>query len=221
MLRALLSASLALCLFAFSSSSFGQEAPDKMIQRITNEVMAEVRDNPAVKSGDQEAIRKVVDEKILPHVDFERATALAMGHYWRNATPQQKQQLQQQFQALLMHTYAGALAQVRDQKIAYDPLRAEPGADNVVVHAHTVNTQGEPIQFGYRLIRTPDGWKVYDVNVLGVWMGEAYRQSFYDEIQRSGIDGLIHVLQEKNKSLAAHPPKNGQGNFGPQVPTPQ
>lgn len=208
----------------FSLGSFGnsvaQEAPDKMIQRVTGEVMAAVRSDEAIQRGDRRSIQQLVEEKIVPHLDFERTTMLATGHYWRDATPQQRQQLQTEFHALLMHTYAGALSQVRDQKIQYDPLRADPQDTDVVVSAHATSSRGQPIDFGYRLIKSPDGWKVYDVNVLGIWMVQAYKENFSAEIRKSGIDGLIATLAEKNRSLATKNGKPGDDGFSPKLPLP-
>lgn len=194
------------------------EAPDQMIRRVTDEVMAAVRENRDIQRGDLDSIRRLVEQKIVPHLDFARTTALATGPYWRQATPQQRQQLQDEFRALLMHTYASALAQVRDQKISYDPLRAAPDETDVVVSAHASNSRGEPVDFGYRLIRHDDGWKVYDVNVLGVWMVQAYRQSFAEQIRQSGIDGLIKALAEKNRALASKTAQPDQGKFAAPVP---
>lgn len=196
------------------------EAPDRMIRRVTDEVMAAVRENRDIQRGDQDSIRRLVEQKIVPHLDFARTTALATGPYWRQATPQQRQQPQDEFRDLLMHTYSSALAQVRDQKIRYDPLRAAPDETDVVVSAHASNSRGEPIDFGYRLIRHADGWKVYDVNVLGVWMVQAYRQSFAEQIRQSGIDGLIKALAEKNRALASKTEQADQGRFAAPVPAP-
>jgi phospholipid transport system substrate-binding protein len=203
---------LALCAFctisslAFAAPDTGQEAPDKMIRRITEEVMDAVRANRQVQSGDRRSIQNIIEEKILPNLDFERTTALAAGRYWREATPEQKQQLQTEFRKLLIYTYSGAMSQLNDQKIAYEPFRADPAETDVEVFAHTINTAGEPVRFGYRLIKKPEGWKVYDVNVLGAWMVQAYKDSFGAQIRQSGIDGLIKVLAEKNAKLAANPP---------------
>lgn len=189
---------------SFAAPSAEQEAPDEMVKRVTREVMDIVRRDSEIKSGNPERIRAVIESKILPHLDMRRATALAVGHYWRQATPQQQQLLTDEFRALLMHTYAGALAQVRDRELDYEPLRAPPDATDVVVRFQVRQPRGkEPVQVGYRLYKTPDGWKVYDVNVLGVWMIQAYKSSFAAEIGRGGIEGLIRVLEEKNRMLAA------------------
>ncbi|HJV52367.1 MAG TPA: ABC transporter substrate-binding protein [Noviherbaspirillum sp.] len=196
--------SLSFAALSFAAPQPQHEAPDEMVKRVTREVMDIVRQDREIKSGNLERIQEVIESKILPHLDMQRATALAVGHYWRQATPPQRQQLTDEFRALLMHTYAGALAQVRDRELEYEPLRAPPDATDVVVRFQVRQQRGkEPVQVGYRLYKTPDGWKVYDVNVLGVWMIQAYKSSFAAEIGRGGIDGLIRVLEEKNRTLAA------------------
>jgi phospholipid transport system substrate-binding protein len=184
-----------------------QEAPDKMVRRITEEVMAAVRSDRQIQRGDPRSIQLIVEEKILPNLDFQRTTALAAGRYWRDATPEQKRRLESEFRVLLMHTYSGAMSQIRDQKIEYEPLRAGPADTDVEVYAHALSSRGEPIRFGYRLIKSPDGWKVYDVNVLGAWLVAVYRESFAAEIQKSGMDGLIEMLADKNRRLAAQAQK--------------
>jgi phospholipid transport system substrate-binding protein len=206
MFKKILLALLALSSIAMSAPSMAQEAPDKMIRRITEEVMTAVQENRKVQSGDRRAIQSIIEEKILPNLDFERTTALAAGRYWREATPDQKQRLETEFRKLLIYTYSGAMSQLNDQKIEYEPFRADPADTDVEVFAHTVNTRGEPVRFGYRLIKRPDGWKVYDVNVLGAWMVQAYKDSFGAQIRQSGIDGLIKTLADKNARLAANPP---------------
>ena len=205
-LNRLLSTFLLLCVCL---SAQAQEAPDKLIQRVTAEVLDAVKNNKNIRQGDVKNIRQLVEEKIVPHLDFERTTALAAGRYWREATDDQKQQLQTQFKALLMHTYSGALAQVKDQAVTYDPIRTSDTTD-VVVNAHTSGTQGQKIDFGYRLRLLPEGWKVYDVNVMGVWMLQVYRDNFATVIRQSGIDGLIQTLTEKNQSFADRESKSGR-----------
>jgi phospholipid transport system substrate-binding protein len=210
MLKKILSALLAVITIAIANLANAQEAPDKMVQRISEEVMEIVRSDAAVQRGDPRKIRQVIEEKIVPNVDFDRSTALATGRYWRDATPEQKTQLQAEFRALLMHTYSGAMSQIRDQKITYEPYRADPADTDVEVFAKVLNTRGETVRFGYRLTKTPTGWKVYDVNVMGAWMGEVYKQAFTEEIQKSGINGLIKMLADKNKRLASNPPQPSQ-----------
>lgn len=143
----------------------------------------------------------VVDTKILPHVNFQRMTASAVGRAWRQATPDQQKRLQEEFKTLLVYTYAGAVAQIKDQTVEFRPMRSRPEDTEVVVRT-VVKGQGEPIQIDYRLEKAASGWKIYDVNVLGAWLVQTYQSSFAQEVNASGIDGLIAKLVERNKQLA-------------------
>ena len=191
-------------MLACGRAAHAQERPDQLVSRISQEVLAIARTDPEIQSGNRERIMKLVEAKIVPHSDFRRATALVTGRYWRRATPEQKQRLTEEFRRLLMFTYSGAMSQVQDQRIDVKPLRAASGDDDVVVDSEFRKSRGaEPVQVSYRLAKTPDGWKIYDVNVMGIWMGLTYQNMFADEIRRSGIDGLIDALSERNRNLAA------------------
>ncbi len=199
----LLLAGLALGTLAFASPAPSEEAPDVLVKRITMQVLDAAKNDKEIKAGNRRRIHKLVETMILPHVDFQRTTALTVGRYWREATPQQRQQLTDEFRALLMYTYAGALSQVGDQQIVFKPLRADPADNEVEVRFEVIQPRrADPVQVSYRLYKTPDGWKVYDVNVLGVWLIQTYKENFAAEIGKGGIDGLIHTLAEKNRSLA-------------------
>ena len=190
--------------FAFAADSPSREAPDALVKRITEDVMETARTDKEIKAGNRKRILQVVEEKILPHVDLERTMAMAVGRYWREATPQQRRQLTDEFRTMLIRTYAGALSLVGDQKLVYKPLRAAPDDTEVTVRFEVRQLRGrDPVQVSYRLYKADDGWKVYDVNVLGVWLVETYKSSFSTEIARSGIDGLIRMLSDRNKELAA------------------
>jgi phospholipid transport system substrate-binding protein len=175
------------------------EAPDAMIKRLSDEVLAAIRADSAVQSGDIQKVMALVDSKIMPNVNFQRMTASAVGPAWRQATPEQRQRLQQEFKTLLVRTYAGALTQVSDEQVAMKPLRASPADTDVVVRSE-IRGRGEPIQLEYRLEKTPQGWKIYNLNVLGVWLVETYRSQFAQEINAKGVDGLIASLSERNKA---------------------
>lgn len=177
------------------------EAPDVLVQRISGEVMAAVKADAAIQKGDVNRIMALVDSKIMPNVNFARMTASAVGRFWRQATPAQQKQLQDEFKTLLVRTYAGALGEVKDQTVSFRPLRARPEDTEVVVRSE-VRGRGEPIQLDYRLEKTADGWKIYDLNVLGVWLVETYRSQFAQEINSKGIDGLIASLAQRNKAGA-------------------
>ncbi|MFL6661295.1 MAG: phospholipid-binding protein MlaC [Rhizobacter sp.] len=173
-----------------------QEAPDALVQRLA----AEVLDAAKASNGDVD-VAALVDAKIMPNVDFARMTASAMARAWRDATPEQQQRLQVEFKALLVRTYAGALAQARDRTVVVKPLRAAPGDDALV--RTLVKGQGEPLQVDYRLVRETAGWKIVDLNVMGVWLVEAYRGQFAAEIGARGIDGLIATLTARNRTVVA------------------
>lgn len=180
------------------------EAPDAFIKRLSDEVMAAIRTDKSVKSGDINRIMAVVDAKIMPNVNFQRMTAGAVGPGWRDATAAQRQRLQEEFKVLLVRTYAGALSQVSDETISLKPLRAGPTDTDVVVRTE-IRGRGDPIQLEYRLEKTPGegaGWKIYNLNVLGVWLVETYRSQFAQEVNAKGIDGLIASLADRNKTNA-------------------
>jgi phospholipid transport system substrate-binding protein len=149
----------------------------------------------------------LVDTKILPYVDFQRMTALAAGRAWRDATAEQKTQLSNEFRTLLIHTYAGALSQIKNETVEFKPMRADPADTEVEVRSQVNVQRGEPIQLNYRLAKGPNGWKIFDINVLGAWLVETYRGTFATEISKGGIDGLIKKLAERNKQLANKPLK--------------
>jgi phospholipid transport system substrate-binding protein len=187
--------------FLLPLAALAQEKPDALIQKVSTEVIDTVKSDKAIQGGDVGRIRALVDEKVMPHVNFQRMTASAIGRPWRQATPEQQKRLQEEFKTLLVRTYAGALTQVRDQTVQLKPMRANPDDTEVVVRTE-VKGSGEPIQLDYRLEKADSSWKIYDVNVLGVWLVEQYRNSFAQEIGSKGIDGLISTLAERNKSAA-------------------
>ena len=178
------------------------EAPDAMIKRLSTEVLDSIKGDAAIKSGDNSRVMALVDQKIMPHVNFARMTSSAVGPQWRQATPEQKQRLQDEFKTLLVRTYAGALAQVSDQKVDIKPMRARADDTDVLVRSEIVG-RGDPIQLDYRLVKGSDGdWKIYNINVLGIWMVDTYRSQFAQEINSGGLDGLIATLSARNKQLA-------------------
>ena len=181
--------------------SAADEAADAMVRRLSSDVLEVVRGDKSVQAGDVSRIVALVDERIMPNVNFQRMTASAVGPMWRQATPDQQKRLQDEFKTLLVRTYAGALAQVGDQTLVVKPLRAAADDQEVVVRSE-VKGRGDPIQLDYRLEKTPgqgSGWKIYNLNVLGVWLVETYRSQFAQEISAKGIDGLIATLSERNR----------------------
>jgi phospholipid transport system substrate-binding protein len=184
-----------------AAPAWAATAPDEMIRQLSVEVIDTVKADSAIQGGDVARIVALVDAKVMPHVNFQRMTAAAVGRNWRAATPEQQKRLQEEFKTLLVRSYAGALTQVRDQTVQMKPLRANPGDAEVVVRTE-IKGKGEPVQLDYRLEKAGDSWKIYDVNVLGVWLVEQYRISFNQEIAAGGIDGLINKLTERNKGAA-------------------
>jgi phospholipid transport system substrate-binding protein len=178
------------------------KAPDALIKEVSSDVLDTLRSDKSIKQGDVQKIIALVDTKVMPYVDFQRMTASAVGRYWRQATPEQQKRLQEEFKILLVRTYSGALAQVQDQTVELKPMRGA-ATDNEVVVRTEIKGRGDPVQLDYRLEQTQGGWKIYDVNVLGVWLVENYRNSFSQEIGSGGIDGLISKLAARNKSGGA------------------
>lgn len=177
------------------------EAPDALIKRLSTDVLETIKNDKEIRGGDMAKVIALVDSRIMPNVNFQRMTASAVGPAWRKATPEQQKRLQEEFKTLLVRTYAGALAQVSDQSIQLKPLRAAPEDKEVLVRSE-IKGGGESIQLDYRLEKTPGqgaGWRIYNLNVLGVWLVETYRSQFASEINAKGIDGLISTLAERNK----------------------
>lgn len=201
---------LALGALAFVNPVAAQEAPDALIKRISHEVLDAAKTDKEIQAGNQQRVLQLVEEKVLPYVDFKRMTMLAAGRFWRQATPEQQERLTAEFRTLLVHTYSGAISQIKDQKLEFQPMRANPGDTEVVVRSQVLQPRGEPIQLNYRLAKTADGWKIYDINVLGAWLVETYKGTFASEIGKNGIDGLIKTLAEKNKQLAGGNAKAGK-----------
>jgi phospholipid transport system substrate-binding protein len=193
---------------AFVAPAMAQEAPDALIKRISLEVIDAAKADKDIQAGNTQKVLGLVESKVLPYVDFQRMTSLAAGRFWRDATPEQQKQLTNEFRSLLIYTYSGAISQIKDQKLDFKPLRADPADTEVEVRSQVLQPRGEPIQLNYRLEKTPNGWKIYDVNVLGAWLVETYKGNFAAEISKGGVDGLIKTLSEKNKRLAASAAKN-------------
>jgi phospholipid transport system substrate-binding protein len=197
----MLVAATAVCALVSAIAMAQSESADVFVKRISADVLESIKADKAAQAGELEKITALVDSKVMPSLNFERMTAAAVGRYWRQATPAQQASLQTEFKALLVRTYAGALAQVRDQRVEVKPLRANAGDKEVVVRTE-LRGGADPIQLDYRLEQAESGWKIYDVNVMGVWLVENYRGSFSQEISSTGIDGLIAKLRGKNKSAS-------------------
>jgi phospholipid transport system substrate-binding protein len=198
-LFATMAAFASLAFFGAAAHAQASTGPDELIRQVSTEVIDAVKADKAIQAGDVGRIVALVDTKVMPHVNFQRMTASAVGRHWRTATPEQQKRLQEEFKILIVRTYSGALREVKNQTVQLKPFRASPEDKEVVVRTE-VRGSGEPIQLDYRLEKAEAGWKVYDINVLGVWMVEQYRNMFAQEIGSGGIDGLISKLAERNKS---------------------
>jgi len=200
-------ATVALAVNAHAAAAPSNEAPDVLVKRISQEVIETAKADKSIQAGDQKKVLDLVESKILPYVDSQRMTALAAGRFWRDATPEQQKLLSEQFRTLLIFTYSGALSQIKNETIEFKPMRSDPTDNEVEVRSQVNVARGEPIPLNYRVAKTPAGWKIYDINVLGAWLVETYKGTFASEIGKGGIDGLIKTLTEKNKSLANKPLK--------------
>ncbi|OYU96644.1 MAG: hypothetical protein CFE45_19285 [Burkholderiales bacterium PBB5] len=178
-------------------------AADAYVKQVSADVLDAVKADKAIQAGDVSRIRALVDAKVMPHVNFQRMTASSVGPQWRSATPEQQKRMLEEFKTLMVNTYSGALTQVKDQSIE---VRAPRGADQAEMVVRTqVRGKGDPIQLDYRIEKAGDGWKIYDVNVGGFWLVEAYKGQFAKDLSAGGLDALINALASKNKSLAAAP----------------
>lgn len=197
---------LALCLglgLSVSGAFAQDDSPDALIKQVTEEVLSIVRQDKEIQKGNTRKAIELVEAKVLPHFNFQRMTALAMGRDWNKASPEQKKLLSEEFKTLLVRTYSNALTGYRDQKIRYKPTRMEGNASDVVVKTEIQQSGGKPIQLDYSLEKQSEGWKVYDVIVAGVSLVTNYRDTFNQEVRANGVDGLIQMLVEKNKQLEA------------------
>ncbi len=196
---ATLLAGLMFCIAAIAKPN-PQDDPPKFVQDVADELLVVLKNDPQVRKQNLARINEVVEQYIMPYVDFERTTRLAAGKHWREATPEQREALSAAFKNTLVRAYSGALTKV-DNGTAMEvlPFRAEDGAKDVVVRSNVVQgTNTQPIRVDYRLRLEPEGWRIYDLNVENVWLIQNYRNQFSQEINRSGIDGLIAALNERN-----------------------
>lgn len=177
--------------------------PDRLVKDVTLEVLDIVSKDREIQAGNVQKVIGLVEDKVLPHFSFESMTALAMGVNWRQATPEQRARLTEAFRTLLVRTYASAITTYRDEEFEFLPLRAKPTDTDVTVHARVLRSGRQPVALDYDMEKTPRGWKCYNVYVGGVSLVLNYRTEFSAEVRKSGIDGLIGVLEKKNKHLEA------------------
>lgn len=201
-LTALLAATTAVWMAAPAWAQNSVETPDALVKRLTSDVLDTIKADPALRDGNIARISQLVDTTVMPYVNFRRMTSAAVGPMWRQATPEQRERLQQEFKLMLIRTYAGALKQVSNQRVVVKPLRAAPGDTDVLVRTDVVGG-GEPVQLDFRLENSDGkGWKIYNLNVLGVWMVETYRTQFAQELNKGGIDDLINALASRTMAAS-------------------
>jgi phospholipid transport system substrate-binding protein len=193
----------AMAMLTFALPVHAQEAPDAMVKRVSQDMVATIKSDPLIQAGNEVRIREVIEVKLIPHFDFMRMTSLAMGKNWRAATPEQQKRLADEFKTLLVRTYSGALTKYRDETIDYKPLRMNPADTDVTVRTVVMKAGGQPIQMDYSLTKAADGWKVFDVVIGGVSLVTNYRDEFNEQIKNGGVDGLIKTLSDRNKGVAA------------------
>lgn len=184
-----------------SGAALAQEAPDVLIQHVTDEVLDIIRKDKDIQNGSTQKAIELVDKKVLPHFNFQHMTALALGKEWRKANPQQQQQLTGEFKTLLVRTYSNALTSYKNQKVVYKPFKMTAGETDVLVRTEIQQPGSKPVQLDYSLEKLEAGWKVYDVVVAGISLVTNYRDQFGQEVRNGGIDGLIASISAKNKSL--------------------
>jgi phospholipid transport system substrate-binding protein len=189
--------------FAPLAAAQTAQAPDTLVRTVTQDVIDIVKQDKDIQSGNTKKTIALVEQKVLPHFNFTRMTALAMGINWRKATPEQQRMLVDEFRMLLVRTYSTALTAYRNQTIEYKPLRAQPSDTDVMVRSEVRQSGAEPVSIDYSMEKTSSDWKVYDVAVGGVSLVTTYRDTFANEVRNGGIDGLIKSLNDKNRQLEA------------------
>lgn len=189
-----------LSLVAFVQVAMADVAPDELVKTTADDVLAVVKQDKDIQAGDMVKITALAEEKILPNFNFDRVSRMVLGKHWRTASAEQKEAFKQQFRSLLIRTYASALSKYQNQTIEFKPMRMQPGDKEVTVRTEILQPGGQPIAVDYSLEKTAQSWKVYDIVIEGVSLVTNYRGQFGEEIKRSGLDGLIQKLVEKNKT---------------------
>ena len=179
-------------------------APDELVKNTTQEVISVIKQDRDIQAGDRAKIYALVEEKVLTHFDFRRMSQLAMGKNWHQATPEQQEAIIKEFRSLLVRTYAVSLSQYRDQKIEIKPIKLEAGAKDATVKSLFLQSGREPVTVNYVMYKLPAGWKVFNITVEGVSLVENYRSTFNEQVRKSGVDGLIKTLVERNKTAEAN-----------------
>jgi len=189
---------------ALSVRAQGQDlGPDQLVQKITDDVLAAVKSDKQLASGDKQKALKLAEEKVLPYIDFEQATRLAVGRPWNQATPEQKKRLVTEFRNMLVRTYANAIQGYQGQTLKVLPARGKQDPEDTTVRTQFIRAGGQPLPIDFAMRKTGEGWKVYDITVEGVSLVMTYRSEFDAVVKQEGIDGLIKRLASKNAPAAA------------------
>ena len=207
LLHAFLPAIALLCLALAGTARAQDIGPDQLVRTTVDRIVEIVKSDKAIQAGDMKRILDVAETHASPHFNFVRMTRLAMGANWKLASPAQQEELVRQFRALLLRTYAVALKEYRNQVIDVRPLKVPAGSSEVQVKTLVNQPGAQAIPIDYDMERTPQGWKVYDVTVGGVSLVVNFRSSFDSEIRKSGVDGLVKSMVERNRSASAEAPK--------------
>ena len=185
--------------FFLPGAALSQELkPDELVKKVTDDVLAAVKSDKQLAAGDKQKALKLAEEKILPHVDFDAATRIAVGRSWRQASPEQKKQLVDAFRTMLVRTYSNAITAYQGQTMKVMPLHMKADDTDVTVHNQYIRPGGKPVQLDYQMHKTQSGWKIYDIVVEGVSLVLTYRSEFDAVVKEQGVDGLIKRLAEKN-----------------------
>lgn len=188
-----------LATLAFAAVAVAQElAPDQLVQKITDDVLAAIKSDKELAAGDKQKALKVAEEKVLPYIDFEQSTRLALGRAWNQATPEQKKRLVAEFRAMLVRTYSNAVQAYQGQTLKVLPSRGKQDPEDTTVRTQYIRAGGQPLPIEFHMRQTEKTWKVYDIVVEGVSLVMTYRSEFDAVVKQEGIDGLIKRLAQKN-----------------------
>jgi phospholipid transport system substrate-binding protein len=197
-MRALLLAATIL----FSTPALAQEmGPDQLVQKVTEEVLATIKSDKQLAAGDKQKALKLAEEKVLPHIDFEEATRLAVGRAWKQASPEQRKILIDEFRKMLVRTYSNGIESYQGQTMKILPSRGKQGGEDATVRAQFIRAGGQPLPLEFQARKTPQGWKLYDISIEGVSLVLTYRSEFDAVVKQGGIDALIKRLREKNEPV--------------------
>jgi phospholipid transport system substrate-binding protein len=188
-----------LAAMSFSGEALAQTSPDAVVKNAVEGTVNAMKADPQARGGDMAKITQLVETRFLPATDFQRTTRIAVGKAWASATPEQQKQLYEQFQTLLTRTYAASLAQLRDQdvKFSFESPNVDANTKDIVVQSHVISSGGDnPVR--YRLEKGPQGWKIYDIDMMGAWLIQVYQQQFAGQLQKGGVDALIKYLADHN-----------------------